>query len=331
MSFELLAGRAIEVGFQMVGVSAAVRPATFDAFKRWVDSGMFAGMLYLAKNCKARENPNSILNDVKSIIMLGVSFQRVLTDSPPNISKNINKIKGVVDYARGVDYHFWIREKFESVLSLHRELYPSERCRGVVDSAPLLERQYAVNAGLGQIGKNTMLITKQHGSNVFLGAILSTATLHPAKPVFEINPEVANIAETNTKNFRNENSPKQKYSDQNCSDQNRIYENLFSDEPCKDCSYCLDVCPTGALVAPYILDARYCLNYWTIESRGEVPELIRAKIGGRFFGCDTCRAVCPCNSPVTQPEAEIDPNQLDKYELLEFAKGTPLERRLTEF
>ncbi|MDR1486182.1 MAG: DUF1730 domain-containing protein [Planctomycetaceae bacterium] len=318
MSFELLSGCAIEVGFQMVGVCAAVRPATFDAFERWLDAGMLAGMSHLAKNRKARENPNSILRNVKSIIMLGVSFERVLAESP----KMINKVKGIADYARGVDYHHWIKRKFEPVLLLHRELYPAERCRGVVDTAPLLERQYAVNAGLGQIGKNTMLITKNFGSNVFLAAILTTTILHPAKPVFENNnTKITN--KNNTNNFCNKN-----YNNQNRRTQNQNCEDIFFGDPCGDCSCCLEVCPTGALVKPYILDARYCLNYWTIEHRGEIPEKIRQKLDGRFFGCDTCRSVCPYNSPIAQPEADIDPNLLNTDELQEIAKGTPLERRL---
>ncbi|MDR2643047.1 MAG: DUF1730 domain-containing protein [Planctomycetaceae bacterium] len=323
MSFELLSGRAIEVGFQSVGVAAAVRPATFGAFERWIDSGMFAGMSYLAKNRKARENPNSILNGVKSIIMLGVSFERVLSESP----RAINKVKGIADYARGVDYHFWIRSKFEPILSLHRELYPTERCRGVVDTAPLLERQYAINAGLGQIGKNTMLITQQYGSNVFLAAILSTVNLHPAKPVFEINTNKTGTAtKNNSNNFCNINCQ-----NQNCRDQNQDNcDAAFFEDPCGDCRCCLEVCPTGALVEPYVLDARYCINYWTIEHRGEIPEKIRQKLGGRFFGCDTCRTVCPYNSPIPQPEADIDLNQLNMEELRELAKGTPLERRLSE-
>jgi epoxyqueuosine reductase len=294
----------------MVGVSAVVRPATFGAFERWVDLGMFAGMSHLARNRKARENPNSILDGVQSIIVLGVSFDRVLSGAP----RVIDRVKGIVDYARGIDYHFWIRERLELILGLHRELYPKERCRGIVDTAPLLERQYAVNAGLGKIGKNTMLITRKFGSNVFLAEILTTAILYPAKPVFEMgngNENEAAKAGLSGSNFCNEN----------CGEENLV-------EPCGDCRFCLDVCPTGALVEPYVLDARFCLNYWTVEHLGEIPEEIRLKLGDRFFGCDTCRRVCPHNPPTQQPEADIDPNLLNADELREIAKGTPLERRL---
>jgi epoxyqueuosine reductase len=323
MSFELLSNLAIDVGFQMVGVSAVVRPATFEAFERWVDAGMFAGMSHLAKNRKARENPNSILNGVKSIVVFGVSFGRVLSGTPQAIN-TINRVKGIVDYARGIDYHFWIREKFEPLLQLHHTLYPNERCRGIVDTAPLLERQYAVNAGLGQIGKNTMLITRDFGSNVFLAEILSTVILYPAKPVFEMNNKETITDKVDANNFCNINCPHKNYPIPNSSDY--VYEKFG--EPCGACRCCLDVCPTGALVEPYILDARFCLNYWTVEHNGEVPESIRLKLGDRFFGCDTCRIVCPHNPPIPQFKTDIDPNLLNASELHKIAKGTPLERKL---
>jgi epoxyqueuosine reductase len=314
MSFKLLAEQAIKVGFQMVGVSTAKRPATFDAFSQWIELGMFAGMNYLANNHTARENPNFILNGVKSIIMLGVSFDRVLSNS----SNEISKINGIVDYAQGVDYHLWIKKRFKPILSLHRELYPDDFCRGVVDTAPLLEREFAVNAGLGQIGKNTMLITSNYGSNVFLAAILTTVNLSPTTPIFETITNKTEL-KTNINNFCNEN-----YYSQN--------------SPCGDCNKCLKICPTNALTKPYMLDARLCLNYWTIEHQGEIPEQIRQKLNGRFFGCDTCRKICPYNKPFlklndmskldSKPESKIDPNSLDQNELLKISKGTPLERKL---
>ncbi|MDR2761019.1 MAG: DUF1730 domain-containing protein [Planctomycetaceae bacterium] len=349
MSFKLLADQAIDSGFQMVGVAAARRPKTFDAFERWIDRGMFAGMDYLAKGREARENPNFILNGVKSIIMLGVSFDRILSCSPLNFRlessaclsegchlcssgveihstscnnskaiSRIGRIGGIVDYARGIDYHFWIKERFKPILSLHSKLYPDDFCRGVVDTAPLLERQFAVDAGLGQIGKNTMLITPRYGSNVFLGAILSTINLFPAEPVFESNnSKVENISDDaiseDANNFCNENYYGQ-------------------DSPCGECNRCIQVCPTEALSKPYVLDARLCLNYWTIEHCGEIPDEIQKKLNGRFFGCDTCRRACPYNKPFikSEPESEsnIDPNSLNENELRELAKGTPLERKI---
>ena len=280
---EILKQTALTLGFELVGVAAAQTPSTFYRFEKWIDAGMHAGMDDLADRRNARSNPNSVLENVRSILMLGVSYDQVLAETKHGVPAQYLPLRGIAKYARGGDYHHWIRQRLRKLAAKHRELYPDAQCRGVVDTAPLLERQFAVDAGLGRIGKNTMLIHPQFGSAFFLAALLSTEDWIPDVPT-------------------------------------------DAGDPCENCRRCLDACPTGALLEPYILDARRCLSYWTIEHRGEMPPEIAAVLGDRFFGCDTCQDVCPWNRPVPEPDG-VDPRSLDAETFAATIAGTPLERR----
>ena len=277
---EILKQTALELGFELVEIVRGDISKTYDVFHHWIEAGCHAGMNYLARHREARRHPDSVLPGVRSILVLGVSYEKVLSseDHP------VKQLSGVAEYARGVDYHDWIRQRLKKLSDRHRELFPDRRCRGAVDTAPILERSLAVEAGFGRIGKNTMLITPEYGSKIFLAELLSSELLKTES----VEPKT---------------------------------------EPCGDCRRCLDACPTGALVEPYKLDARRCLNYWTIEHRGEMPEEIRKKLGNRFFGCDVCQDVCPWNEKYRNvPEGNTDPRLLDEKTLRAITVGSPLER-----
>ncbi|MGL6226862.1 MAG: epoxyqueuosine reductase [Thermoguttaceae bacterium] len=312
----VLSEAALKLGFELVGATPCCQPESFERFENWIEQGHHAGMSYLARNLSIRSNPELLLPGVKSLLMLGVPFATVLQSDPTlqqlfqvksgsgskhesdfsqddngaNVKKNrsdkdnqldednrfdrdvrlnnqldqINRtnktLLKVASYACGADYHDWIRKRLHQLGDLHHQVAPKSPFRGVVDTAPLLERQFAVNAGLGVIGKNTMLIHPKWGSRLFLAAFLTTEELEYTIP----GPELETF------------------------------------NPCLDCNLCISHCPNQALIRPFELNAGQCLNYWTIEHHGEMPETVQSVLADRFFGCETCLDVCPWNRQTAQ-------------------------------
>ncbi len=171
-----------------------------------------------------------------------------------------------------------IRQRLDALADALLKLAPHARVRGVVDTAPLLEREFAQLAGLGWIGKNTLLLNKQAGSWFFLAALLTDCELTPDAP--------------------------------------------HETDHCGTCRACLDACPTEAFVDAYVLDARKCISYLTIELRGPIPQPLRSGMGDWLFGCDVCQDVCPWNHRAPQSTvAEFAPaagmNPVDPAELFE--------------
>ncbi len=245
-------------------------------------------MGYFAARIEAYEHPRHVLPGVRSLLMLGMNY-RTAEPAPVGAGQ-----AAVSRYAWGADYHDVIRDRLEKLADLHRRLAPGGRVRGVVDTAPLLEREFAARAGLGWIGKNAMLLSGQFGSWLFLAALLSSEELEYDEP---------------------------------------------APDRCGSCRACLEACPTGALVAPHLLDARRCISYLTIELRGEVPAEFRGAIGCRLFGCDACQEVCPWNRrtpqsdqpafrpwPGMNPVALADLLGLDETAFRERFRSTPLWR-----
>ena len=266
---EQLLSHACEIGFDPVGVCRAESAATYPAFVSWLDETMrndaCEGMRYLVRHCEARQHPAAVLPEVKSLVVVGLSYAAVNPKSAQPAVPPPHGFGLVAEYARGIDYHDALRVKLRQLAATHRRLFPNAKTRIAVDTAPLLEREYAVRAGLGLPGKNTMLMNDKLGSRFFLGVILSTA---------ELRETVDETAFSTPAMF---NSPE-------------------CHSLCDTCQLCVEACPTGALATPYRLDARVCINYWSIEYQGNnIPYEIASKFGNRLYGCDTCQCVCPYN------------------------------------
>jgi epoxyqueuosine reductase len=171
-------------------------------------------------------------------------------------------------YAYGEDYHKVIRKKMKALLKDIRQELGEVNGRCFVDSGPVLERDWARRAGLGWIGKNTLLINPKAGSYFFLAEIICDLELAPDKPI---------------------------------------------EDHCGTCTRCIDACPTDAIAKEgYVLDARKCISYLTIELREEIPAEFKDKMENQVFGCDICQQVCPWNrfstphqEPAFEPKEEM--------------------------
>jgi epoxyqueuosine reductase len=249
---------AHRLGFDLSGVCPAVTPAGIHRLHNWLAAGYAGEMSYLADRREAYADPQFILSGARSLVMLAMSYH---TAEPAPTAPGSGRISR---YAWGAaDYHDVIRQRLRRLGRFVSAQVPGARVRGVVDTAPLLEREFAQLAGLGWIGKNTMLINKQGGSWFFLAALVT--------------------------------------------DQELAYDTPHTANYCGTCRACLDACPTGAFPEPFVLDARRCLSYLTIELTGLVPADLRDRGGDWVFGCDVCQEVCPWNRAPWGDEAVFAP------------------------
>jgi epoxyqueuosine reductase len=166
--------RAHELGFDLVGIAPAVPADDFAHLEHWLAQGFAGEMTYMHRHGPARLHPDSVLPDVRTVVMVAMNY-RTPDSAPPN-----HRLRGkVARYAGGLDYHDVLRARLNELLAWVQSVVPGADGRGVVDTAPLLERDFARRAGLGWIGKNTMLINKQIGTYTLLGALLLDCVLTP--------------------------------------------------------------------------------------------------------------------------------------------------------
>ncbi|MFO0947910.1 MAG: tRNA epoxyqueuosine(34) reductase QueG [Planctomycetota bacterium] len=177
---EFFKRQARSLGFDLVGLAPATLGLGFDRLSDWLAAGKQGEMNYMATQAPARNDPRMVLAGVRSLLVVGLSYQ---TEPPSDSGGGEGR---VARYAWGRDYHDVIREKLKTLAREASRLDPQLSVRPVVDSAPVMERDYAVLAGLGWIGKNTLLLHRRLGSWFFLGALLVDRELPPDIP-FETN------------------------------------------------------------------------------------------------------------------------------------------------
>ena len=178
-------------GFELAGIAPATDVDGFDRLRDWLERGFAGTMDYMHRHGEARRHPSSILPDVRSVVILGMNYSPSPTrgegrgggaGSPPTHTLPRKGGGRIARYARGADYHDVLRDRLNRLLDWLRAARPDCHGRGVVDTAPLLERDFARRAGLGWFGKNTMLLNKRQGSYFFIGALLVNLELAPDPP-----------------------------------------------------------------------------------------------------------------------------------------------------
>jgi len=264
--------RAKALGFDLCGVAPATKFPELAQAEVWLAKGYAGEMRYLAD--PRRGDPQSILPGVRSVIVCALNYNAPEPKSIDafNLPDTAEPFGWISRYAWGDDYHDVLRSKLDVLIAALKDRFDeSFEARAYADTGPLQERVFAKHAGLGWLGKNTLLLNQEMGSWFFLGTILTTLDLNPSlAPAEAPAPDL-----------------------------------------CGSCTRCIDACPTDALVEPYVMDARRCISYLTIELRGNLPEDLREPMGRHAFGCDICQDVCPWNrrAPVTQT-AEFQPRIL---------------------
>jgi epoxyqueuosine reductase len=275
-----IAERAHSLGFDLCGVALAAKFPELARAEEWFARGFAGDMKYLGD--ARRSDPQRVLAGARSVIVCGMNYNSPL---PRSIEIDGESVGGtnnpeykaargwISRYAWGDDYHEVLRSRLNAlVVDMRHRFDEVFEALAYADTGPLQERIFAKHAGIGWIGKNTLVLNQQMGSWFFLGVILTTLELTPSL--------------------------------------------TFADAPapdlCGSCTRCIDACPTGALIAPYEMDARRCISYLTIEHRGPVSEAFRESIGNHVYGCDICQDVCPWNrrAPTTSL-AEFQPRTFD--------------------
>lgn len=240
----------MEIGFDRCGIAVAGSVAHAAFYRDWLDRGHAGGMSYMQRHVESRIDVRTWLPWARSVIVCALNYYQ----PPPLVAAGPCRggSRGkVARYAWGEDYHAVVREKLEALLrDLRGAVGGPVEARVCVDTSAIIERALAAAAGIGWIGKNTMVLHESLGSYFVLGEIVTDLDLRPNEPI-----------------------------------PNR----------CGTCTRCLDACPTQALPQPFVMDARRCISYLTIEHRGEIAPELAAAMGGWVFGCDVCQEVCPYN------------------------------------
>lgn len=262
-------------------------------YEAWIAKGYHGDLKYMARADRVarRKDPRLILPGAQAVVMSSLFYwpgrsgfpaaHDVAPRSAAPPEEEDEKARGVVSsYAWGRDYHDELEARLRS-LGEWLVARAGGIARYYVDTGAVLERDFAERAGLGFVGKNSLVIHPRAGSGFFIGGLFTTVPLPldgdrdlPA-PVARGGARTAAAA---------------------AAEEAAAAAAARGKPGCGNCRKCIVACPTGAIVADRVIDARRCISYLTIELKGTIPPALRPRMGARVYGCDICQQVCPWNA-----------------------------------
>jgi len=175
---EQIKSKALELGFNKVGIAKAeMLNVEGDHLRDWLGRGYHASMQWMEKSLEKRTDPRNIVRNAQSVISVAINYFTPVEHNPKMDEGKISR------YAWGDDYHIHVTKRIETLAECIKQLAPDSENRYYVDTGPMMDKVWASRAGLGWQGKHTNLITKEYGSWVFLGEIITTKKLDYDSPM----------------------------------------------------------------------------------------------------------------------------------------------------
>lgn len=295
----LIPGWAKDLGFAEIGVSDLALDDYLSYLDNWLEQGYQGEMSWMADRRELRAHPKQLVPDTMRVISLRMNYLRPDTE-PLKILKSSEKAY-ISRYALGRDYHKLIRSR---LAKLAKQIHKWS-----------LDKLAGQNLSQRVFVDSAPVLEKPFAEKSGLGWIgKNTLVLNREEGSWFFLGEI----------YTNLELP---------------VDNNPQEDKCGNCRACLKVCPTDAFPKPYVLDARKCISYLTIEHKEAIPEELRSPMGNRVFGCDDCQLICPWNR-YAKPTAEgdfaprhglasadlIDLFKWDENQFLENTAGSPIRR-----
>ncbi|GEM_PF-198771 len=337
--------QARALGFDLCGVATAEAFPELAHLPEWRARGYAGEMRYL--HDPRRAAPGAAWPGARSVVVCAMNYNtpwpysvEARASFQSTTTEEAEKPRGWISrYAWGDDYHEVLGGRLEALTAAMRAQFrpapsgpdnaPPFDARWYVDTGPIVERVAAKYAGLGWLGKNTCLINRELGSWLFLGVILATLEMEPSLALEVKSGELGAGSSGRRESAQSARSVDSAHRARDtepgalpASHSSLVTSHSVPPDLCGQCTLCLEACPTGALVEPYVLDARRCISYLTIELRGPIPAEFQGALGWHVFGCDICQDVCPYNarSPRTT-RAEFMPRRIESADGADSADG----------